>query len=121
MLKNKVMKIVSLIITLILLVSITVPVFAAGGVINSYQPTGANSATSASVESISNQIIGIVQVVGVAIAVIMLIVLAIKYLTSSASDKAEIKKSAFIYVVGAICLFGAVGVMQIIKSFASQI
>ena len=36
-------------------------------------------------------------------------------------DKAEIKKHAVVYVVGAIVLFAASGILEIIKGFASQI
>ncbi len=73
-----------------------------------------------SVTSMSNQIIGIIQIIGTAIAVVMLIWLAIKYISAAPSEKADIKKSATIYVVGAVLLFGAVGVLQIIKGFTED-
>ena len=72
------------------------------------------------VTSMSNQIIGIIQIIGTAIAVVMLIWLAIKYISAAPSEKADIKKSATIYVVGAVLLFGAVGVLQIIKGFTED-
>lgn len=68
-------------------------------------------------QSIGNQILGIVQVVAIAVAVIMLVVLAIKYLTSSPNEKADVKKSMWTYLIGAIVLFGASGILQIIKQF----
>ena len=75
-------------------------------------------------ESIGNMaiaILSVVQVVGMAVAVIMLIVLAIKYISAAPSDKAEIKKHAVVYVVGAVVLFAATGIMEIIKNFAGNI
>ena len=51
----------------------------------------------------------------------MLIVLAIKYISAAPGDKADIKKHAVIYVVGAIVLFAATGILQIIKSFSTNI
>ena len=51
----------------------------------------------------------------------MLIVLAIKYISAAPGDKADIKKHAVVYVVGAIVLFAATGILQIIKSFSSNI
>ena len=51
----------------------------------------------------------------------MLIVLAIKYISAAPSDKAEIKKHAVVYVVGAIVLFAASGILQIIKNFAGNV
>ena len=72
------------------------------------------------VSDMSNQIIGIIQIIGTAIAVVMLIWLAIKYISAAPSEKADIKKSATIYVVGAVLLFGAVSVLEIIKNFSAD-
>ena len=63
-----------------------------------------------------NQIIGIIQMVGVAIAVVMLIMLGIKYMIAAPDEKADIKKTATIYIIGAVILFGASGILQIIKN-----
>lgn len=63
-----------------------------------------------------NQIIGIIQMVGVAIAVVMLIMLGIKYMIAKKKKKADIKKTATIYIIGAVILFGASGILQIIKN-----
>ena len=54
-------------------------------------------------------------------AIIMLIVLAIKYISAAPGDKADIKKHAVVYVVGAIVLFAASGILGIIKNFASNV
>ena len=50
----------------------------------------------------------------------MLIVLAIKYMVSAPSDKAQIKQHAVVYIVGACIAFTASGVIQIIKNFTSE-
>ena len=71
-------------------------------------------------QNVAGSILAIVQVIAVATAVIMLIVLAIKYISSAPNDKAEIKKNAIVYVVGAIILFGASGLLQLIKTFAQD-
>ena len=79
---------------------------------------------SAGIEDVSNvigSILRIVRTVAVGVAVIMLIVLAIKYISAAPSEKAEIKKSATIYVVGAVLLFSAAGVLAIIQQFATNI
>lgn len=67
-----------------------------------------------------NEIIGIVQIIGVGIAIITLMALAIKYMVSSIGDRAEIKKHAVVYVVGAVFLFGTSGLLQIVKTFAGS-
>ena len=73
------------------------------------------------VNDMAAEILGIVQVVAMAVAVIMLIVLAIKYISAAPSDKAEIKKHAVVYVVGAVVLFAASGILEIIQQFAKNI
>ncbi len=80
-----------------------------------------SSATATAVKDISGTILGVVQVIGVAVAVIMLIVLAIKYISAAPNDKAEIKKHAVVYVVGAVVLFAASGILGIIKDFANTV
>ncbi len=83
-------------------------------------PKAEGTDTSDSFGNILNRILGIVQVIGVAIAVIMLIVLAIKYISAAPGDKAEIKKHAVVYVVGAVVLFAASGIIGIIRTFAEK-
>lgn len=80
-----------------------------------------NSGAKTSVQNIIGAIISIAQVVGIGVAVIMLIVLAIKYISAAPSEKAEIKKTVTIYVVGAVVLFAATGILQIIKNFATNV
>lgn len=74
-----------------------------------------------SIINFANVIIGVVQIVGAATGVIMLIVMGMKYMTVAPSEKAEIKKTVSIYILGAILLFGATGVLEIIKQFALEI
>jgi len=69
------------------------------------------------VEALGNGIIGIIQIVGVAVGVIMLIILGVKYMTSASSEKADIKKKSIIYIVGAILVFSSTGILQLIKNY----
>lgn len=85
-----------------------------------YKPDGSSSTTATKFQTILNIFLGLAQVIGIAIAVIMLIVLAIKYISAAPGDKAEIKKHAVIYIVGAVVLFAASGIIQIIKTFAKD-
>lgn len=79
------------------------------------------SGASKSVLYIIQSILVIVQVVATGIAVIMLIVLAIKYMGSAPNEKASIKNSAIQYVVGAVVLFSAAGILGIIRNFAGNV
>ena len=77
------------------------------------------SGASTAVEKIVGALILIIQIVAFAAAVIMLMFLGIKYITASPDGKAEIKKSSVQYVVGAIILFAATGILQIVRKFAT--
>lgn len=62
-----------------------------------------------------------VKIAAVCVAVVMLLALAMKYMVAAPGEKAEIKKSATVYVVGAIVLFGVSGILTIIEQFSSVI
>ena len=79
------------------------------------------SGAASSINRIIGSVLTIVQVVGCGVAVIMLIVLAIKYISAAPGDKADIKKHAVVYVVGAVVLFAASGILQIVKNFADNV
>jgi len=66
-------------------------------------------------------IIGIAQIIGVGVAVTMLTVLGISYMVASPGDKAEIKKHAVVYVVGAIFIFATSAIVSIAKTLASNV
>lgn len=79
--------------------------------------TGAGS----SAKRIVGTLIDVFQIVGVGVAIIMLVMLAIKYLSAAPNEKAEIKKSVSIYVLGAVLLFAASGVLEIVQRFAKNV
>ena len=118
--KETAVKILAAMLTVLMLVScMQATVFASDYMDpNSIKPNDTTGA-AASFQTAAGNILAIVQVVAIAVAVIMLIVLAIKYISSAPNDKAEIKKHAVIYVVGAVLLFGASGILELIKQFAS--
>ena len=107
-------------IVLVLLMIVSNVAFAAAG--SSYldpktiTPNNDGSLATKS-QSIAGSILGVAQVIGISVAIIMLIVLAIKYISAAPNDKAEIKKHAVIYIVGAIVLFGASGLLGLIRTW----
>ncbi len=115
---KKVMKIVTALLLIAMLCNICTTVFAEDMYVNI---TPSNSTLASSVQNIGGYILGVAQVVGMIVAVVMLIVLAIKYISAAPNDKAEIKKHAVVYIVGAIILFAASGILGIIRNVASII
>ena len=80
-----------------------------------------STGTTNKVNSITGTVITSIRVIGIAVAIVMLLTVAMKYMTAAPGDKADIKKSAIQYVVGAIVLFGVVGILEIINKFSSGI
>lgn len=85
------------------------------------QLTGTASGAQTSVVSIGNQIIGVITTVGVVVAVVVLLVLGIKYMMGSASEKAEYKKTMIPYLVGAILIFGASAITKVVVALGANI
>lgn len=64
--------------------------------------------------------IQVVRVAGTGISIIMLSYIGIKYMMAAPNEKAEFKKSAEIYILGAILLFAASNILSIILTFTSS-
>ena len=124
MTKSKVMRIISIaLIAVIALMILSQVSFAANNQSIADMSTTVftrtdQSGASDAVTNIIGSIINIAQIVGMGVAIIMLIVLAIQYIAAAPEGKAEIKKNSTIYIVGAIILFSAAAILQIIKNFA---
>lgn len=83
--------------------------------------TDKNNKSISTTQNILGATVGIVQIISITVAVVMLIILAIKYMISSVSERAEIKKHAVVYVVGALLIFSVNGIIEIIQRFSSNI
>ena len=71
-----------------------------------------------SAKNISGAVVTIAKTVSAGIAIIMITVLAMKYMLAAPSEKADIKKHAIPYVVGAIIMFPVSGILSILQNFA---
>ena len=71
--------------------------------------------------SIGNKIIGTVQTVGTIVAVLVLVVLGIKYMMGSAEEKADYKKSMIPYLVGAVLIFASTTIVNIVYQLANSL
>ena len=70
---------------------------------------------------VGNNIVTIIQVVGIVIAVIVLFVFGIKYMMGSASEKAEYKKTMIPYIVGAVLIFAGTSLVRVIYSLSTSV
>lgn len=122
------------IITTLLLVSILLVIFNINNVyadditdpttvINSMSGAKASNMASADnkIGNIINTVIGLLQVAGTGISVVVVSVLGIKYLLASPSEKADTKKSILPIIIGCALLFGAVNLMAAVSDMASKV
>ena len=117
--RTTVQKLITLLLVALVVFSIATPVFASP--LDPGSVTAASGEATQKVFNVAGIILGVAQAIGVSVAIILLVVIAIKYMTAGAEGKAEVKKYAVGYVVGAILLFAGVAVLNIIRSFAVTI
>ncbi len=79
------------------------------------RPKGGAPIGATKVATIVGAILQVIRIAGAGIAVVMILILGIKYTIASAADRADIKKSANIYVIGALIMFGASGILGILQ------
>lgn len=68
-----------------------------------------------------NKILGAVQVVGTIVSVGMLMIIGIKYMLASTEEKAEYKKTFWVYIVGAIFVFSIANLAEVIYNVINSI
>lgn len=112
-------------LTLLMMVCVftSMPVFAddLAGLISTIDSAGDSSTASQSAQNIVGAILNVCKVAAVGVALIMLVFIAMKYMSAAPGEKAEIKKSATIYITGAVVLFASAGILNIIAEFSNNI
>ena len=112
---KKTLRIITILSTVVLILCLGSLSFAADN------PAGLkpNTSNTTQIDTVGQKIMGILQTLGIVVAVIVLMVLGIKYMMGSAEEKAEYKKTMIPYVVGAILIFGATTIANMVFQFAS--
>ena len=80
-----------------------------------------NASAASSNSGLVSNVLGLIQFVGVAIALGMLIVIGIQYVTASSSKKGEIKDTAINYLFGAVGIFAAAGILEGVKNLVNAV
>lgn len=114
---KKIVKGIALIVLIMLIIGIVeTSVFA----VANPGALGAGTDTTA-FDNIGGKIIGGLRAIGMIISVVVLIVLGIKYMMGSTEEKAEYKKTLLPYFIGAILIFAASALADMIFQFAKNI
>ena len=133
------MKKTSKILAIILMLAMVLTVFMgttvqAGGTGSSESTGGKDSSTTVDdlfnpsvtanttgITNVGGTIVDIITTIGIIVAVVVLLILGIKYLMGSASEKAEYKKTMIPYLVGAILIFGASAIAKAVIAMSESI
>lgn len=108
---KKISKIISVLMVAMMMISVATPVLASTAILDNLSPDTSQSDT---ISSLGNQALGIAQIVCTVLAVIILMFVGVKYMMGSAAEKAEYKKTLIPYLVGAVLLFAASGIIKLI-------
>ncbi len=79
-----------------------------------------DSKNATAIQNIGNTIIGVIQIIGTILSVLVLAVLGIKYMLGSVEERAEYKKSMGPYILGAIMVFAITNLLGIIAPIAKN-
>ena len=71
--------------------------------------------------NVGANIVSIITTIGIVVALVVLLVLRIKYMMGSASEKAQYKKTMIPYLVGAVLIFGASAIAKAVVSVSEAI
>lgn len=119
---NKFIKIITALFIIAMLSTMVVSVFATPtDVLDKVQGDTNQAMSVGGLSSTIKNVIGVVQVICYSAAVIMLILIGVKFITASPEGKAEIKKAAIQYVIGAIIVFAAGTLLGIIANMSTSV
>lgn len=89
--------------------------------IDKYKPNDIDSTSAGKIETATSKILTVISNIGIAVSVIMLAILGIKYMMGSVEEKAEYKQGLVPYVIGAFVLFGITTFVKILMAFGDKI
>lgn len=113
---KKTMKILAVILVAILLITLSTSVFAAEITPGSLEPDFTGDASG--LTSKAGQIMGMIRNIAAIAAVIIIMVLGVKYMLGSVEEKAEYKKSFMPLIIGIILVVSATTIASFIFNMA---
>ncbi len=119
--KKNVKKIIMSLIIFIYIITFMNSINAFAGSIDTFDEGKEITEVNNAIDGIGNTVITIIRIVAVAIAIVMLLVIAMRYMLSAPGDRADLKKHAVVYVVGAFILFGVSGILNALVDFSTKI
>ena len=112
--RRKVINISIIVITLLAMFTMLIPNITMAINTGDYKPGDLAQGDVDRIANLANPVIGTIKVAGVVVLVIVLLVLGIKYMTGSVSEKAEYKTSMIPYLIGTFLLVGLTELLMFI-------
>ena len=119
---KKQIKIVSMMLVIFMVVATLSNIVLASSTIEQQIQTIGNGNQAVNADEVVNlgaTIVTIMQTVGIVVAVVILLILGIKYMIGSAEEKAEYKKTMIPYLVGAILIFASTTIVNVVYNMAN--
>ena len=123
-------KSLKILLSILLVMAFLMPMaFAASGQIQGNTVDVRELQPSANNEEVSKQkmikltrkVLEILQLIGIAVGLVMIVIIGIKSIISAGGkDRPDIKNVVIDYVFGAICIFGATGILTSIQQLVAQ-
>ena len=80
--------------------------------------TAVSVSGASKIQTLGGKALSVIQIVGSVVAVLVLVVLGIKYMMGSTEEKAEYKKTLIPYIVGAVLIFAASNIASMVYNAA---
>jgi type IV secretory pathway VirB2 component (pilin) len=107
-------RIVLIMLTIIMIISTINTVLAADNFeLDGFEQT-ADSSIKTPVTDVVSAVLSVIRIVGTGVAIIIIAVIAMKYMLAAPGERADFKKGAIQYVIGAIIVFGASNILTIL-------
>ena len=118
---KKTSRILTIILTAMMLFSIGTTVLAASGAVNPKTGIKSQEVDVSGITTLGGKLITVISTIGSIAAVLVLIVLGLKYMMGSAEEKAEYKKTLVPYIIGAGLVFAASTIAGAIYGFMNSV
>lgn len=119
--KKFVITLISIILVAMMAFSTCSFVYAEGNFdIAAHESTEENAFSKAGV-TITGIVLNAMRYAGAGIALIALIIIAMKYLYSSPGEKADYKKNLVVYVIGGVGMFSVASLLSMVEEFSVKI
>lgn len=123
--KKKIINIIILLLIFITVLSFNNKIYAEGSYDPTEDPMDFKPAVSVSQETELRTrieaILGAINVIGVVVSIVAIVIIGIKYMLGSIEEKAEYKKTAMIYLIGAFLIFSVTTIPNILYKIGRNI